>query len=258
MHYTDEDISRFLDGELSASDMQAVRDEIASNDSFATRVEAMAITDNAVRTAYQAIDAEPLPATIAALLGDNPNSQNNIKNNIKSNIKSNIVTLPAARRWNRFIPGAVAACLTLGLGYTLMQSNHTLDTPEPTSVAWQQPLNTTPSGQPVTLTNGDTLRVNLTFNTSDGRTCRQFSLSNRSSASDNIACRQTDDHTAPWQTLAHLPRPATENTIEKQHYQTASRNAAVDSEIDKIIVGPVLSVQQEQTLIQRWQSTKTQ
>lgn len=237
MIVTDEKLSAFIDNELPAEEMDAIRDQIATDETLVDRIAQLSIVDHAVRTTLHAIDDKPLP-----------NSVNQLFEAEKASA-SNVVKFPAMRKVAQTLREhvAIAAVFVLAIGVTVgtyisSDSSQALD--------WSsvnQVLNTRLSDQSVSLDDGWTIHLKTSFINTDDNYCRLFSLQSNSSAHMNIACQQQDT----WQLHSRIPFEPTQSN----DYQTASVDPKINQLIDATIKGSFLNQSQEQTAINRqWKS----
>jgi anti-sigma factor RsiW len=73
---SDEQLSAFLDAELPAAEMEAVREQISRDENLANRLAELAMVDTQVASHYRRIDEQPMPEAITRLLSDEPPTNN--------------------------------------------------------------------------------------------------------------------------------------------------------------------------------------
>lgn len=88
MNLTDEKLSAFIDNELPADEMDAIRDQIVTDDSLVDRIAQLSFVDHAVSTTLHAIDDKPLPDSVSQLFETEQSSAST----------SNVVPFPAMRK----------------------------------------------------------------------------------------------------------------------------------------------------------------
>lgn len=252
MTLSDEQISAFLDAELPQDEMEYVRNLIATDGNIAARVESFAIVDVKLKSVYSQIDSRPLPDAIEKLLsspepivsGSHQQTTHNKTENEKPTAK--ILMFPKVRQWaaQNIKPTAVAACFIFVLGYGMVSMKEGVESNNNSSIAahTQVLLDAVPSGNPVRNETGE-LIVNLSFKNKSDQYCRQYTQQSTLDSTDNIACKVSGE----WELVASLPRL----NAQGDEYATASNSQAVDSVIDSIISGPIVSPQDEIIFIQR-------
>lgn len=185
-------LSAWLDNELSPPEADVVTERLAREPQLVQRLEAMRGTDDSVRKLYAKVDDLPMPQAVLDLLDDSG----------KQAERNNVIAFP--RRFiERFaqMPVAIAASVALAAGFFVdrmldevpeAQSGlsalqaHTV----PTNSNVYELLETGSSSTSVTLTDGSTGRVALTFENSAGDWCRQLEIENESTAAQALACRR--------------------------------------------------------------------
>lgn len=240
MNLTDEVLSAFLDGELPEADMQTIRSRLVTDPALGERLADLAAVDRTLADHYGAIDQRPMPAAVSDLL--QPATAQ----------PATVVAFPHWRRvrrgLQRRVGTAVAAALALGFGLAQLWQVGPMDD----QADWQlvaEALETTLSGQTHTLATGAELTPQLTFTNQAGAFCRQFHLQGPDQASENIACR-SDDPTA-WEQTATVAVPRVE---PENRYQTASGGSVLDSALDRMMSGDLISPARErQIMANGWQ-----
>lgn len=171
-----ERIAAYLDGAMSDAEAQAFEQEIGENPELAAELERMTDNDALLRAAFAepeisddflarmglveqpvAADLGPVPAEPA---NDNP---------------------PLWRHWQMPVGGAIAAGLALALAFTFQTGSN--------ASPFSDALEKTPSGQLAALDDGAALTPLLSFQSGDGRFCREFAYSAGTSERGGIACR---------------------------------------------------------------------
>ena len=232
-HREDELLCRFLDGEASPEECQAVLTRTNVDQEFSKRLENFKANDLMLRALKTSSDCSISPDLIAKLTEKTP-------------ARAQTTALPLASRRSWF---ALAASVTavVGLGLALQLAKIDNDPMPRMNAALAQALETNPSrsnGWDV-LSDGRELRAVLTFPAADGNWCREFMLASNESHWRGVACRENNT----WVTqvigsevfLDHAPgyRPA-----------GADDNDTVARFIDEQASDVALSRQQEQALLE--------
>lgn len=253
MNINDEHISAFLDGELEAHEMAAMRAVIAEDEAVAARIEAFAAVDASLKQRYSAIDDRPMPEGLMAMI-----QAAGATTHAKVSAKPTAQVIELSR-WQRTkqqvqehfaVAASVALMLGVGLGYFASPFATQPSTLE--SKGWQhvaQHLNDAPSGELRELGSGAAIKVQLSFKGQDGALCRQYyqQSADATQASDNVAC----NYGGQWQLTARVP-----TAIKQQGtYATASKSAAIDRVLDSIMADSPMSFEQEQRAIaKQWRA----
>lgn len=239
-NWTDEQLSAFLDGELSAQDTDALSQEIERDARLAARMEGIGSANTAYVDAVGQIDRVPISA----------------------GLKTAIETPPAAkviafrpRSLTAFVAEhrAVAAsllCAAAVWGVMSATSNGSQSdpfAPGPDGVVMansplHQLLETAPTGQASTVGSA-TAAPRLTFAADDGSYCRQFDVVTDEGVSAAIACREDTG----WRTqlVAYgLLRPTGD-------FQTASaaRSPILETFLDTRMPGSPMNSEEEGRLL---------
>ena len=243
MNINDEHISAFLDGELEAHEMAAMRAVIAKDEAVAARIEAFAAVDAKLKQRYGNIDEQALPEGLLAMIESATSKAPTQKT-------AEIIELSRWQRTKKQVQEhfAVAAsvALMLGLGVGFFASQHSIQPSAFESNSWQhvaQHLHDAPSGELRELGGGAAIKVQLSFKGQDGALCRQYyqQSADATQASDNVAC----NYGGQWQLTARVPA-----AIKQQGtYATASKSAAIDRVLDSIMADSPMSFEQEQRAI---------
>lgn len=239
MNLTDEKLSAFIDNELPANEMDAIRDLIATDDSLVDRIAQLSFVDHAVSTTLHAIDDKPLPNSVHQLFETEQASAS----------ASNVVQFPVIRKVVTVLRehASIAAVLVLAIGITI-GTYFSTDTAE--DLDWasvNQVLDNNLSDQTVSVNADWTMHLKTSFINTDNHYCRLFALNSTSSAHMNIACQQQGG----WQLHSRIPYEPT----QANDYQTASVDPTINQLIDSTIQGGFLNRAQEQEAInQQWKS----
>lgn len=218
MSPSNEQLSAFLDAELSPAEMAQVRQAIVAQPELADRLAELAAVDSKVQQFAASIDDSPLSAGLAQSLHrlEQPD------------------VVPLRRRplpWLAAAASVTAVALLLQLG-----SGGTAS--DPWSLV-QQRLEQQASGLRVVLADGRSLEVQFSFVAQNGQYCRVYRLGSNNEVQQQLACRS-----AEW-TLMH-----SETSAAGQGYQTATHSEALDALLDQQMASGAMTLQQEQQLLQ--------
>ncbi len=232
MSITDEQLSAFLDTELSNAEMDAIRDQLMEDESLADRLAELALVDELVAASAKQIDARPIPQTITALLQEpSVTEEPSVE---EKPATAQIITFPFWKRVQKTLqqPIAMAASVALVIGFGMSQMlNHNSDSNDWSAVA--KVLDVAPSGVVQVATTGAEVKPRLSFQNHSGEYCRQFDLKNEQGQSENIACRQNGQ----WQVTASI----VSEKNQSGDYQTASGSSALDEILEEMIAGDVFN-----------------
>lgn len=257
--FSDETLSAFLDAELPEQQMERIRAALLEDDNLANRLADLAMVDEVIANEYDQINQQPLPAAINELLAAIPEDSAPVES-IKAaeqftdktqvankanhtNNESNVVSLWQRTKKSTNKPFAIAASVAVAAGLFA-----TVFTQSNTGNSWQevvQILEQKTSGNEQVLSNGQTIKTQLTFTNQQGDFCRQFDINNEQDIEHNIACRVNQK----WE----LNLTVIEQKHITQNYQTATSTSLLREQIDSMAVGDFLDKQQEQQVINnRW------
>lgn len=239
MTISDEKLSAFLDAELPADEMEAIRQQLIFDDSLSNRLAELAMVDERIAQHYASIDTRPMPAAISQLLAAEPHKS------------AQVISFPLWKRFQRGLQqglqqhASVAASTALVLGFGLAQllpaSNHS------NAGNWDaiaQVLDNTTSGTENTLVDGKQIKPRLTFINQEGNYCRQFALLDKNTRAENIACRNNGE----WQLTMTV---YSADTAKSGDYQTATGGSLLDNALDEIMRGDAFDAQAEAQAIKR-------
>lgn len=239
--WTDEQLSAFIDGELSAEDTDALALAIDSDPELAARMERLGVANTAFVEAIGQIDHAPLSPALKAQMETPPTAE--------------VVQFRPRSVRNFLIEHrAIAASLVCAVGVwgvTSMGAQQAEPDPFGTDadgyIVASSPLGrmleTAATGEVVTVADTSTATPRLTFASADGQFCRQFDVARKDSASAAIACR--DDGAWRVQIAAYgLPRPTGD-------FQTASasRSPALEAFLDQRMTGEPMNADAEARLL---------
>lgn len=231
MKVSDEQLSAFLDAELTAEEMEWVRQQLMDDEELANRLAELAMVDEQIATHYASIDQVPMPESVSCLLMPQLTPQPQT---------AQIIAFPLRKKLQKiFQPQvAAAACAALVIvGSIQFFSGKQQDNWS----AVAQVLDTQISGNTKTLDDGSHVKPRLTFLNRDGDYCRQFQISNQQQSSENIACRRNNQ----WELQISLEQ----KTTAAEDYQTASGGSVLDATLDDLMQGEVFDASAEENAI---------
>lgn len=240
-NWTDEQLSAFLDGELSAPDIDALSQDIGRNSQLAARMERMGSANAAYVEAIGRIDHAPMSEALKTAIETPPTAKV-----IAFRPRGFTAFLSEHRAIAASLLCAVAvwgAMSTLSRGSSSDPFAPGADGVIVANSPLYQVLESAPTGQASTI-GGATAVPRLTFAADDGAFCRQFDIATKDGASAAIACREESG----WRTqvVAYgLPKPTGE-------FQTASaaRSPALESFLDGRMSGAPMNAEEEASLLQ--------
>ncbi len=268
MTINDEILSAFLDAELPEAQMQAVREQLLTDDSLADRLAALASVDGQLRQHAQLIDEHPLPAAISQLLAEDTQDPQVVAeftavapaittvtaatadfakaatSPASSPTTAKIIQFPRLHRLQQQLQqhAAAAAMIAFVAGYGGAQL---LQQPQDKWQPIAKLLEQQASGQQITLDAEQQFTAQLSFVDQQGNYCRQYLLRSAQQQSQQLACRTGNS----WQLIGSV--------LQSYHggadYQTAAGHNPLDPLIDQLIQGSAFTLAEEQELIgQGW------
>lgn len=230
MKISDAKLSAFLDQELSAVELAAIRDEIAENPELADRLAMLSQVDADVQKFARQIDSQQLAPELQGLL---------FANHERSNRGNNVVSLSFWQRTRQHFAVAASVTILLALGVFQFWPEQT----DSAATQWTQVsdgLDSLPSGEILDLASGAILRPQFSFVAGDNRVCRSYEVEQVQPARQvrqEIACRQQTG----WQVIASV----TLTTQSGEEYRTASAARVLDDVLRELGAGPSLSLEEE-------------
>lgn len=234
--WSDEQLSAFIDGELSAADTDALAKEIEADAALAVRVERLGAANAAFIAAASEIDERPMPAGVAKVLA--------------APVATVIPFRARATTWlseHRALAASIlCAAVAAGVVSGLKPEEDFAPKADGLILAsspLHQALEKGATGEAVLVKAGVTATPRLTFASDSGTFCRQFDVSSERGLTTAIACREDK----AWRTqVAVFGRPASAGD-----YQTASgaKSPALEAFIDQHIEGAALDAGQEKAAI---------
>jgi hypothetical protein len=245
-------LSSLMDGELTASEAEALEHRLANEPALAQQLAAMKRVEQKLREAYAPVADEPLPAGLVALLTDDEQDG--------APADSNVVPFPqAAPRRSFFVPSSIAAGIALaigiGLGLSLdrdgdlseterLLAANALITPDTELFAV---LESSPSGATTTLGGGVDATPRLSFRTAAGNHCREATVATGGRESALVGCRED----AGWALQAVFQVSVSVGAPANNGFRPASDPAsALDAIVDGLIEGAPLGADAERTAIE--------
>ncbi len=250
MTYSDEQLSAYLDGELSEDLGMQLALDMKTDSALANRLAGLAAASEAVKQAYKPLIEDDIPAHILSLLDE---SQSDEVSNVVAFAKKDSPK-PAANfsRWATPIAASFALVFGTMVGRMSLANNQTsegalyaqmsgvIETENPLFDVLEQ----TPSSQRVSISKGEvSVLPILSFKSVDGQLCREFHAQSSESALRGLACKQR----AGWEILM-LNKT---DVMKESGYRTASGagDGFMDALIDDIIVGDALDSDAEANAI---------
>ena len=242
MNINDDMLSGFLDAELPLEDMERVRLALETDDNLVMRMAELAQVDQWVLEHAQQIDQTEVShkmVTLAQQLDGMVNTSKTL---------NNVVHISAWKKWTADIkaPYAMAAGVALVASIAMLNLSQQASNPNfSTDIA--AVLDTELSGETTFLTDGKTVKAQLSFTNLQGQLCRQYQVTNSDNRSTYIDCKQTSG----WQIEAQY---AEQGETIIGDYQTASSSQQLEVAIDAMISGTAMDRNQEQQAINnKWQ-----
>lgn len=240
--WTDEQLSAFLDGELSPQDTDALGRQLESDAALAARIERLGAAHKIYVDAVSQIDRTPMTPGLRAAMAAPPAAK------VVAFRPRGFVAFVAEHR-------AIAASLVCAVAvWGVMSSGWARPSMDPfapdqnglvmANSQLHEVLETAPTGE-VSAVGEATAVPRLTFASGDGAYCRQFDVMTKESTSTAIACRE--DRGWRTQIIAYgLPRPVGD-------FQTAlaARSPALEAFLDEHMTGAPMNLEAESELLKR-------
>jgi hypothetical protein len=232
----DERLSAWLDGALDESEAKALQVELARDPVLAARLAELQGSDAALRAAFDAPMAEPVPDRLTALLGDAPSATVIDFAAAKAKREAAAKPAPVRRDWTKW----VALAATVVGGFFMIAQPGIAPKQDAAQVALNAALDGTASGQPVALAGGGRVTPRLSFVAKDGRYCREFA----SGGQAGIACRGDSG----WKVEAMVKDDAAQNS-EGGYATAGGGRAGLDQVYARLGAGDPLDAAGEKALI---------
>lgn len=236
---SDDDLSAYLDGELSAERRSAVESALGDRPDLRRRLDDLERLNRLLRPALDEITDAPMPDGVLDLLkGDGP-----------AGAASGGTVLPF-RRWPSFmkahgIPMAMAASLALVAGVVIgsgqQQAGSDLFLAAREDVL--RALSTAPSAEDVVLDSGGTMQVIASFRAADGGYCREFAVHDPARTVEAIACNGDGS----WQVKVAEFLPA--GAAGEGYAPASGGGSALQAFADEAAAGDALDRDEEMKLI---------
>lgn len=183
-------LSAYLDEELDPAETRALQQRLAQEPALQAQLDELKANDAALMDTFDAINQDPLPEGLANLLKEAPVEEPGDSGNKR------VVALKPRRQTKLNWPAALAASITLALGFMIGQQyeSNQRSTPSPLLTQGLQPakpltqvLDHTHSGVEVMVDNISVL-PELSFVRRDNTFCRQYRLRVGERGVRSIAC----------------------------------------------------------------------
>lgn len=239
--WTDEQLSAFLDGELSPADTDALARDIEADPQLAARAERLGAANTAFIASAAQIDTVPVTAALKAAMETPPTAK--VLALRRRSVRAFLVE-------HRAIAASLLCAVAVGGVASTMAPQPASDpfAPGPggvilASAPLYQVLETGRTGEANPLSDGVTATPQLTFASANGQFCRQVNVVTGDQSSAAIACRED----AGWRTQViafGLPKSSPD-------YQTASanRSPALEAFLDARMSGAPMNADEEDKLL---------
>ena len=193
---SEETLSAYIDGELSASERLAVEKALADSPELRDELRALKSADEIARAAFIPVDEAPMPAGLEALIRSESAE--------RTAPGDNVVPLPTRSqrqpRANLVRPAAIAASVVLSA--VLLWQTGVQSPAHPAQLVVAPALTTETSGY---VEQGDDWRMEIiaTRETTDGDICRDLMLHTPEHSTEYSACL----HSGEWQWQQHQSTP---------------------------------------------------
>lgn len=230
-----EQLSRYMDGELAASERAAVQLRLESDSDFAAAYREMETFSHALQAEFSKPGSDNVAAATRALLADS----------------GNVVAFPSRRQTvTRRLFAAAATVAAVSVVYLgALNGAGTPNTQQLLSAALESSPSQASGWQ--TLADGSQLRPLLSFQHTNGSWCREYLRAQADDAVHGVACRTGTD--TPWQTVVHN---ATTLASDSADYRPANAadTEAVAAWVQQHAADIPLSLSQEAEIIaNQWQ-----
>jgi hypothetical protein len=228
---TDEELSRYIDGELADDEMTSVCAAIAADPGLGARLERLRAADRFFVGAIGSVNEQPLPKNAATLL------------NATSPTRAlDVAPRHVATRFSSWrMPMALAASFAIGtlcsvaiLSGIGRQSQSLAAGPLVPHSRLAEALGSAASGAEVRIGQAVMTPV-LSFRAADGRFCREFRWENGAAGAHGVACRRDGS----WTVQVAAAEPGARG------YRPAASSAAVDAFVEEMMAGEPLSAEDE-------------
>lgn len=252
---SDETLSAYLDGMLGEADVRALEAALESDPAVGRRLAEMARNDRALKQHFQHTARRPVPDAISAMLEPAPRPARSWWPVLSERLAS-WRAMPAFLQ----ATGAVAVVAVLGIGVFAMLNSGVSPNGSSGAAALVRALPSTstevsrfldgqPSGEVVSLRDAGRAVVDMSFEHSDGRYCRQYrvALADETTSLAAIACR-SGSH---WREVLvqRIDAPVGESGVF--HAASGQASSVLDGYILEQAVGDIMVGEPEAELIER-------
>lgn len=170
----DQLISAYLDGELNETERKTVEDRLIQDDEFASRFAQFSDNDEAIAKHYAEIDNTPVPELIMSMLEP---AEKTVQE-----APENVVSMASWRKasWLPLAASFVLVALVVPVYFSLTQD---------ASLSLVSALENELSGQKLMLDSGQEMQLSMSFNDNQGNLCREYFVSEESSAQHVVSCK---------------------------------------------------------------------
>lgn len=249
---TDEQLSAYIDGELTADDAELIKHAVNADPAIAARLAELKSNDRRIVDAYSQLDDVPMPDEVMALLNAADSSSS-------KEYSDNVVEFPSSGNsgrkplWSQTLAASVALIAGLGIGILVASSdNKTAQALEIASVSTSGSelfnlLETLPSGRTAE-NSGASITPILSFRSESGSYCREFQQEDSARSSSAVACRAMNG----WETqfvVFHATK-----TSKNAEFSTASsmEQQKFSELVTSLMVGDALSKEEEASMLGHW------
>jgi len=249
---SDEQLSAYLDHELSAAELTVVEQALAAQPTVAKRLATLKLVNELAKGQGSVIDAEPLPAALMQLLTGLDTAATPADAPGLSPVSTPVLTpvasllLHRVRKSQLLAPRALALAaslvLAVGLSFVVLTEFRQQQSGVPTLAAYTNILDTATSGTTVT-TDEFELTPRFTFVSRTNSICRLYQLDTAARITDNIACRKGDNWTL------HTTVAATAPAAADQYLPAGNTGAQLDAVLDELMLDAPLPLAAETALL---------
>ena len=231
-----------MDGELDETQELELQTRIDRQPQLREQLQQLALLDVCVSRSFDDILTEPVPESIMASLQAQARAR---KTGSHSEAGNSVVSISQWRQkaiarlpW----PVAVAASLVLAL-FLVGEQGTDIATNTEQQIALQ--LNTQTSGSDALLSSGESMRVWLTFKSTDGHYCREFTLQQDNSAQRQLACLTGASGSVSWEVL----ESSAEAVQLDQQFRAVTATDSLQQLVESMMMSAALGAEEEQQLI---------
>lgn len=232
-------LSAYMDKQLDAAATAELERRLEQEPELRQYLEQLGAIEDDLRLELDSINDEPLPEALQQLLAEDAGSPAQPEGD-------NVVAFPN-RRSRQFWPAAIAASITLGLGFIFGMNQYSANGPgslmdqvlQP-SGAFAQALDSQASGTAAPVGSSQ-IDMELSFVHHNGALCRQYLVHSQQSAIRSVSCK-TDGQ---WKTVVMAPTvyAAADNT--QYLPASAQETPAIISYLSEHMAGIPLNAEQE-------------